>query len=96
MSIQPSITAAPARSLHFAEVLMARESITPVDAGCQSYLMYKLEKLGFVCERHTINGVKNLIAKWGVARYISRLVVILMWYRQALLRNGSRLPSALL
>tara|TARA_B100000700_G_C15053622_1_gene861633 strand:- start:1642 stop:2814 length:1173 start_codon:yes stop_codon:yes gene_type:complete len=65
MSIQPSITAAPARSLHFAEVLMARESITPVDAGCQSYLMYKLEKLGFVCERHTINGVKNLIAKWG-------------------------------
>nr|WP_321824665.1 hypothetical protein [Alteromonas macleodii] len=39
MSIQP-LTIAPARSIHFAEVLMARASITPQDAGCQSYLMY--------------------------------------------------------
>ena len=65
MSIQPLPTLAPARSIHFAEVLMARESITPMDAGCQSYLIYKLEKLGFTCEKHKINGVKNLIARWG-------------------------------
>ena len=32
-----------ARSIHFAEVLMARESITPKDAGCQSYLIYRLQ-----------------------------------------------------
>ena len=64
MSIQP-LTIAPARSIHFAEVLMARASITPKDAGCQSYLMYKLEKLGFSCENHTINGVSNLVARWG-------------------------------
>ncbi|MCZ8529683.1 succinyl-diaminopimelate desuccinylase [Alteromonas sp. PRIM-21] len=65
MSIQPLPSLAPARSIHFAEVLMARESITPMDAGCQSYLIYKLEKLGFICEKHKINGVKNLIARWG-------------------------------
>ena len=42
---------------------MARESITPVDAGCQSYLMHRLEKLGFACEKHKVEGVTNLIAK---------------------------------
>jgi len=50
MSIQPLPSIAPARSIYFAEVLMARASITPQDAGCQSYLIYKLEKLGFFCE----------------------------------------------
>ena len=65
MSIQPLPSVALARSIYFAEVLMARASITPQDAGCQSYLMYKLEKLGFVCEKHTINGVSNLVARWG-------------------------------
>nr|WP_256253728.1 succinyl-diaminopimelate desuccinylase [Alteromonas sp. V450] len=65
MSIQPLPSVTPARSIYFAEVLMARASITPQDAGCQSYLMYKLKKLGFSCEKHTVNGVSNLIARWG-------------------------------
>ena len=65
MSIQPLPSIAPARSIYFADVLMARASITPQDAGCQSYLIYKLEKLGFFCEKYTINGVSNLIARWG-------------------------------
>ena len=65
MSIQPLPSIAPARSIYFSEVLMARASITPQDAGCQSYLIYKLEKLGFVCEKHSINGVSNLVARWG-------------------------------
>ena len=65
MSIQPLPSIAPARSIYFAEVLMARASITPQDAGCQSYLIYKLEKLGFLCEKHSINGVSNLVARWG-------------------------------
>ncbi|HBN99030.1 MAG TPA: succinyl-diaminopimelate desuccinylase, partial [Alteromonas macleodii] len=43
MSIQPLPSIAPARSIYFSEVLMARASITPQDAGCQSYLIYKLE-----------------------------------------------------
>ena len=65
MSIQPLPSIAPARSIYFAEVLMAKASITPQDAGCQSYLIYKLEKLGFFCEKYTINGVSNLVARWG-------------------------------
>jgi len=65
MSIQPLPSIAPARSIYFSEVLMARASITPQDAGCQSYLIYKLEKLGFFCEKYTINGVSNLVARWG-------------------------------
>ena len=65
MSIQPLPSIAPARSIYFAEVLMARASITPQDAGCQTYLIYKLEKLGFFCEKYTINGVSNLVARWG-------------------------------
>ncbi len=54
-----------ARSLHFSEVLMARESVTPNDAGCQAYLIYRLSKLGFHCEQHCVEGVSNLIARWG-------------------------------
>jgi len=65
MSIQSLPQIPLTRSIHFAEVLMARESITPIDAGCQSYLMHRLEKLGFICEKHNVKGVKNLIARWG-------------------------------
>jgi len=65
MAIQSLPQTPLARSIHFAEVLIARESITPVDAGCQTYLMHRLEKMGFVCEKHHVNGVKNLIARWG-------------------------------
>ena len=65
MAAQQLLHASAARSMHFAQVLMARASITPVDAGCQTYLMYRLNKLGFSCEQHEVNGVKNLIAKWG-------------------------------
>lgn len=54
-----------AKSLYFSEVLMARPSITPTDAGCQSYLVYRLEKMGFTCEIHNIEGVSNLVAHWG-------------------------------
>lgn len=52
-------------SLRFAEILMARESVTPNDAGCQTFLIHRLSKLGFHCQQHVINGVSNLIARWG-------------------------------
>ena len=45
--------------------LVARESITPVDAGCQDYLAEQLSILGFCCHQFTVNGVSNLIAKIG-------------------------------
>lgn len=58
-------TSALAKSLYFSEILMARPSTTPVDAGCQPYLAYCLEKLGFDCTIHRVEGVSNLIARWG-------------------------------
>lgn len=54
-----------ANSIDHAMVLMARESITPNDAGCQTYLIHRLQKAGFVCQQHHVNGVSNLIARWG-------------------------------
>lgn len=52
-------------SVDYAAILMARESVTPADAGCQAFLIHRLKKLGFVCEQHVIEGVSNLIARWG-------------------------------
>ncbi len=38
------------RSLHLTEQLIARASVTPVDAGCQDIIRQRLEALGFACE----------------------------------------------
>jgi len=45
--------------------LLAVESITPNDNGCQAMLEKALSMLGFDCHRCEINGVGNLIAKVG-------------------------------
>ena len=37
------------RTLHLAEQLIARPSVTPHDAGCLSLIAQRLEPLGFVC-----------------------------------------------
>src|SRR6218665_1089250 len=39
------------RTLHLAEQLIARPSLTPDDAGCLDLLAARLAPLGFVCER---------------------------------------------
>ena len=67
MSLQPALlsTREHGLSLDYAAILMARESVTPTDAGCQTFLMHRLTKLGFTCEQHVVNGVSNLIARWG-------------------------------
>ena len=52
-------------ALTHAKALMANQSITPNDNGCQDYLIAQLSQLGFHCESHLINGVSNLIARWG-------------------------------
>lgn len=54
-----------ARSLTYSMELMSRESVTPDDAGCQQWLMSKLQSLGFRCQQLNINGVKNFIAEIG-------------------------------
>ncbi|MBX3656686.1 MAG: succinyl-diaminopimelate desuccinylase [Ramlibacter sp.] len=38
------------RTLHLAEQLISRPSVTPDDSGCQRILAQRLEALGFVCE----------------------------------------------
>jgi succinyl-diaminopimelate desuccinylase len=52
-------------ALHHARELIARRSVTPEDAGCQTWLAGKLEALGFVTESLISGGVTNLWARRG-------------------------------
>ena len=45
--------------------LIRRRSVTPDDAGCQSLLVERLERLGFRCETLVFNDVTNLWARRG-------------------------------
>ena len=66
------VAATPATSidptLDLARALIARPSMTPDDAGCQSLLMERLAPLGFRFETLMSNGVTNLWARRGSAR----------------------------
>ena len=61
-----------ARTLHLAEQLIARPSLTPDDAGCQDIIAARLAPLGFVCETMASGPdhfrVTNLWAKRPAAR----------------------------
>ena len=45
--------------------LIRRESLTPVDAGCQTLMIARLEKIGFVCTRLPFGDVENFWAERG-------------------------------
>lgn len=45
--------------------LIARPSVTPSDAGCQSLMMERLEAVGFRCEPMVFGDVTNFWATWG-------------------------------
>lgn len=47
--------------------LIARESVTPEDAGCQNMLRARLEAIGFICETMQFEDVTNLWARRGDA-----------------------------
>ncbi|MFK3736782.1 succinyl-diaminopimelate desuccinylase [Massilia sp. TN1-12] len=49
------------------EELIALDSVTPNDKGCQQRLIELLAPLGFVCETIVSNGVTNLWARRGTA-----------------------------
>jgi succinyl-diaminopimelate desuccinylase len=57
------------RTLHLAEQLISRHSVTPLDGGCQTLIRKRLESLGFMCHAldHGPEGarVANL---WAVRR----------------------------
>lgn len=55
------------RTLLLAEELIALDSVTPQDKGCQQRLTALLAPLGFHCERIASNGVTNLWARKGTA-----------------------------
>jgi succinyl-diaminopimelate desuccinylase len=55
----------PSRTLQLTEELIALDSVTPQDKGCQRRLAELLEPLGFRCETIESNGVTNLWARRG-------------------------------
>jgi succinyl-diaminopimelate desuccinylase len=57
----------PSRTLQLTEELIALDSVTPDDKGCQRRLIELLAPLGFTCETIESNGVTNLWARKGTA-----------------------------
>ncbi len=55
----------PSRTLLLTEELIALDSVTPHDKGCQQTLIALLSPLGFTCETIESNGVTNLWARKG-------------------------------
>jgi len=55
----------PSRTLLLTEELIALDSVTPHDKGCQQRLIELLAPLGFRCETIESNGVTNLWARKG-------------------------------
>jgi succinyl-diaminopimelate desuccinylase len=55
------------RTLLLTEELIALDSVTPQDKGCQQRLIELLSPLGFQCETIESNGVTNLWARRGTA-----------------------------
>ena len=55
-------------TLELTKQLIARNSVSPVDAGCLDLLIAILEPLGFNCERISMGGVDNLWARRGTSR----------------------------
>ncbi len=45
--------------------LIAYESVTPHDAGCQDYMIHFLQKMGFHCQRFDKAPVNNFFARYG-------------------------------
>ena len=52
-------------ALELATELIARESVTPQDGGCQQVIAARLGRLGFRCESMPFGAVSNLWARRG-------------------------------
>lgn len=62
---QTDARAHPHHAVSLTGELVARPSITPLDAGCQTLLREKLQSLGFYCETLVFDDVTNLWARKG-------------------------------
>ncbi len=56
----PRKAAGASAALELAKMLIARESVTPADGGCQDLLAARLASSGFAAERMDRNGISNL------------------------------------
>lgn len=65
-SPQASTPASPVLALTLD--LLARPSVTPLDAGCLESIAARLSRIGFVCEFIHLEGVTNLWARRGSTR----------------------------
>lgn len=45
--------------------LIRRQSVTPLDSGCQDLMIERLSKIGFICTRMPFGGVENFWAERG-------------------------------
>ena len=55
-------------TLELTKQLIARNSVSPEDAGCLDLLIAILKPLGFTCEKISMGGVDNLWARRGAAK----------------------------
>ena len=55
-------------TLELTKQLIARNSVSPEDAGCLDILIAILEPLGFTCEKISMGGVDNLWARRGTTK----------------------------
>ena len=58
------------KAIRYAQTLIQKKSITPDDAGCQTWIANKLKQIGFEIESYQTNGVSNLIASRGKSNKI--------------------------
>jgi len=61
----PAVRIAPGATLELVRALIACPSVTPDDAGCQTLIAQRLERIGFRCETIAPGGVTNLWARRG-------------------------------
>ena len=74
LSIMPHSASSPTLALTLD--LIARDSVTPADQGCQELMQQRLQALGFSCEAVISNGVTNFWArKTGTAGTSGSLLV---------------------
>ena len=52
-------------TVQLAQALIQRQSVTPDDAGCQTLLIERLEKIGFITERLKFGDVENVWIRRG-------------------------------
>src|SRR5690606_41056731 len=73
------------------DLLIARPSVTPDDAGCQAMIAGRLQRAGFACEHLRYGEVDNLWATHGSGE---GPVLVLLGHTDVVDRKSTRLNSS--